>query len=245
MKNLKLFSLFLICLMFTSCALDWLINSPKSNGATGWKYNQPKWGGFHVPDKTEQNMPSNTEPDKCYAKCVFFNDYSNKNEQVPEYTETDYNVQGVKRETVIISPATTKWEKGKADPNCTSPDPEDCLVMCLVELPAVTETHYIITDTSLNRKFELKDLTINELIKLGGKSGWVEVLCEIEITSTVVKRVNEQLIDSGYLNGNLIEEIQIFGSQTEVAIRSYQEAHGLPIGGALNIPTLEHLGIIY
>ncbi|NND06987.1 MAG: peptidoglycan-binding protein [Saprospiraceae bacterium] len=46
----------------------------------------------------------------------------------------------IQQETIEISPATTQWVKKKADPSCLSADPEDCLVWCLVEVPAKYQT---------------------------------------------------------------------------------------------------------
>ncbi|MEM6723379.1 MAG: hypothetical protein AAF598_05030, partial [Bacteroidota bacterium] len=43
-------------------------------------------------------------------------------------------------ETIEVAPATTKWVKRKADRNCLSANPDDCLVWCLVEVPARYET---------------------------------------------------------------------------------------------------------
>ncbi|NNE29951.1 MAG: peptidoglycan-binding protein [Saprospiraceae bacterium] len=43
-------------------------------------------------------------------------------------------------ETIQVSPASTKWVKKKADRNCLSADPNDCLVWCLVEVPASNRT---------------------------------------------------------------------------------------------------------
>jgi len=43
-------------------------------------------------------------------------------------------------ETIETSPATTKWVKKKADRNCLSANPDDCLVWCLVEVPATFRT---------------------------------------------------------------------------------------------------------
>ncbi len=43
-------------------------------------------------------------------------------------------------EQVKVSDATTKWVKGKKDKNCLSADPNDCIVWCLVEVPAKYET---------------------------------------------------------------------------------------------------------
>ncbi len=42
-------------------------------------------------------------------------------------------------EQIEVAPATTKWVRRKADRNCLSADPNDCLVWCLVEVPAKTE----------------------------------------------------------------------------------------------------------
>ena len=43
-------------------------------------------------------------------------------------------------ERIKVADATTRWEKGKKDPNCLSADPDDCRVMCLVEVPAQYRT---------------------------------------------------------------------------------------------------------
>ena len=43
-------------------------------------------------------------------------------------------------ERVEVSPASTKWVKRKADRNCLSANPDDCLVWCLVEVPAEYRT---------------------------------------------------------------------------------------------------------
>ena len=43
-------------------------------------------------------------------------------------------------ETIQTSPASTKWVKKQADKNCLSADPNDCLVWCLVEVPAQYKT---------------------------------------------------------------------------------------------------------
>ena len=39
-----------------------------------------------------------------------------------------------------ISPASTKWVKKRAERNCLSADPADCLVWCLVEIPTKYDT---------------------------------------------------------------------------------------------------------
>lgn len=43
-------------------------------------------------------------------------------------------------EQIELAPASTKWVKKKADKNCLSADPNDCLVWCLQETPAKYKT---------------------------------------------------------------------------------------------------------
>jgi hypothetical protein len=43
-------------------------------------------------------------------------------------------------ETVEIAPATTRWVRGKANPNCVSANPDDCRVWCLENVPAQVKT---------------------------------------------------------------------------------------------------------
>jgi hypothetical protein len=43
-------------------------------------------------------------------------------------------------ETVVVRPSTSEWVKIKADKNCLSNDPNDCLVWRLVEVPEETRT---------------------------------------------------------------------------------------------------------
>lgn len=43
-------------------------------------------------------------------------------------------------EQIETAPASTKWVKKRADRNCLSADPNDCLVWCLIEVPAQYRT---------------------------------------------------------------------------------------------------------
>jgi outer membrane protein OmpA-like peptidoglycan-associated protein/flagellar biosynthesis/type III secretory pathway protein FliH len=58
---------------------------------------------------------------------VLTKEASTKIERVPAKYETV-------TEQIEVSPASTKWVKKKADKNCLSANPDDCLVWCLVEV---------------------------------------------------------------------------------------------------------------
>jgi hypothetical protein len=71
--------------------------------------------------------------------------YENVTEQYEmEAASTKIEVSQPKYETVTerveVKPASTKWVKKKADASCLSANPDDCLVWCLVEVPAEYQT---------------------------------------------------------------------------------------------------------
>lgn len=49
-------------------------------------------------------------------------------------------VYGYETETILVKDATTKWVK-KKDKSCLSANPDDCMIICAVEVPAVYETY--------------------------------------------------------------------------------------------------------
>lgn len=58
-------------------------------------------------------------------------------------------------ERIEVSPSATKWVKRQADRNCLSADPNDCLIWCLVEVPA-----------------QFKNVT--KQVRVGCEEGWTD-----------------------------------------------------------------------
>jgi len=79
---------------------------------------------------------------------VMVKEASTRLEKAPAKYETQ-------TEQLMTSPASTKWVKKKADRNCLSADPNDCLVWCLVEIPA-------------------QYTTVTKQVKVGCDEGYVE-----------------------------------------------------------------------
>jgi len=234
MKTQKLLFLFTISLIFTACSLDWTMH-PTEEPLRIIPYDR---------NNTSKDSPSIGEPGKCYTSTMYSDRYEYIRNEIFEYTGVDYTIEGVDSISIELEQATTKWERKKTDLNCVSSNPDDCYVMCLIDVPAITQTYYFVSDTTINKQFKITEIQLKELIEKGGRGGWVEMLCEKDINTRIVQDINQELINLGYLNGNLIESLQIISRQTKTALSSYQEAHGLPIGGALNMPTLEHLGVL-
>lgn len=78
-------------------------------------------------------------------------EYEIKWEEIKQEIEWQELVEGIehckKGDRIEISPPSTKWVKRKADRNCISEDPNDCLVWCLIEVPAeygIAEDHMVL-----------------------------------------------------------------------------------------------------
>lgn len=141
---MKIFSTFLVlCILISSCT--WLkeheyednnrrtldFDREYRSRSTSQKYSN----GAGAP---ESGMPS--EPGKCYAKCLIQDLYELDSTYIYEYTGvTPSEVSGVEYQTLKTAPASTKWVKKKADKNCNSANPHDCLIWCLVDVDEQTE----------------------------------------------------------------------------------------------------------
>lgn len=67
---------------------------------------------------------------------------SEKYEVRPSYIKLDTIAPKYKYESdrVMVKPASTKWVQKKGDKSCLSEDPADCLIWCLIEVPAEYNT---------------------------------------------------------------------------------------------------------
>jgi len=77
------------------------------------------------------------------------------------------------------------------------------------------------------------------LVSKGGYTNWVEVVCDTDIDSYLIKRVQTKLNELGYNAG---PADGIMGSGTRRALEKYQADNKLPVGN-LNIATMQKLGV--
>ena len=186
------------------------------------------------------DMPN--EPGKCYAKCLTPDIVSKGSASFPIYFGEDEEIitNHVRQETIELAPKSTEWVKKKADRNCRSADPNDCLVWCLVEKPAQKITiENILQDTTLTGDFEIETFDLDIVASNGGQTVWMEVICNP--SKDVITELQSKLTAEGY--DLSVEMIQgIFGSASKSALRDYQKNNGLHIGG-LTEETLKSFGI--
>ena len=77
----------------------------------------------------------------------------------------------------------------------------------------------------------------------GGFTEWREVLCDADVTSYTIRQIQQALIDRGYDVGPPGVD-NILGKYTKAALKEFQKANGLPVGG-LDFETLKALGVKY
>ncbi len=241
------------------------------------------------------DLPLNAEPGKCYARTAIPDKYETIEEQVidkpasfrteviPAKYKTVYDsvitkpatvkkittpaVYETITEDVLVTPATQKWVS-VSDPTCLSPNPSDCQILQLKEIPAVykkTTRREIKTPASVQEipvpavysvtkrsvvevpaqttKIEIpatyKKITRQQLVSKGGYSQWQEVLCGKDLTPEKIKAIQIALTAEGFDVGT---PDGYLGERSRAAILRYQQAKGLPVGN-LNIATLQKLGV--
>lgn len=186
----------------------------------------------------EAGMPS--VPGKCYAKCLIATVYQNiPIDSIPIYS----NIENVEYtvEQIEVEPSETKWVKKKADRNCMSADPNDCLVWCLVEEPAVIKEIKVPHDPSKAGELTYEIIKTKKIIKQGGFTEWREVVCSDKITSDLVRHVHDSLLKAGYDTGTDWTD-NVIGKETKAALVNFQRDNDLPVG-QLDIETLKVMGI--
>ncbi len=268
--------------------------SSKSSTISGTSSNS--YSGTTSYSGSNDDVPPNAQPGKCYARCQSEDQYAYNTKSVintpkmvkriklPALYTTVYDTVVIKpqstrteripaqyetiRQQKMVSPTTTKWVKGKANAGCLSADPNDCQVMCLVEVPAqyTTVSKKVLKHEAYSRTITVpmeykivakqvktqneryteqvipatyKNIQERVLVKKGGYQGWREILCGSDLTSSKISSIQRALKAAGFNPGPIDN---VFGTKTKEALKSYQRAKGLPVGN-LNLETLKSLGV--
>lgn len=86
---------------------------------------------------------------------------------------------------------------------------------------------------------EYSTITSKKLVRSGGFTDWVEVLCESKMTSAKAIEIQNALKARGYDPGPIDN---VMGTRTREALVKFQKDNGLPQGN-VNVETLRALGI--
>lgn len=189
---------------------------------------------------------------------VMVNQASTRLEEVPaEY--------GWVEEKVLVEPARTEWKKGRG--LIEKVDNTTGEIMCLVEIPASYQTvrRQVVMKPATTRVVEIPAVyqtvkvtklvsspqekripipeeyqTVTRTEKVSdGYMEWKRVLCETNLNPDMVSKIQDALMKAGFNPGPIDG---VMGSQTQMAIKSYQNQKGLAEGD-LTYETMQSLGI--
>ncbi len=184
----------------------------------------------------DPSMPN--EPGKCYAKSLTSDSYIQRIDTLGVYG-LDEDIPSDLLKKVETVPQAEKWEKKKADINCLSADPEDCLVWCLVKQEAEYATPVVRSDSTNKKKYVILDARFQN--QVGSQTVWKEVLCPNDSRSnSLITNVNLALLDKGY---DVREVGNKMTKSTKEMLIKFQQDNGLD-HGQLDIDTLSALGIL-
>lgn len=94
--------------------------------------------------------------------------------------------------------------------------------------------------TSTTRVAEQTKTIMTRVLVSPERFQWAPVLCDSNATHSSISRIQAELASAGHYNGAIDG---IAGPQTQQAIKSYQEANGLPVNGILTADTLASMGL--
>jgi len=193
---------------------------------------------LNSPRQVDPTMP--TGPG-CYAKCLIADKFESSSEVHYEYTGDNFNQEGIEKRRIIIQEATEgKWVKKKADKNCLSANPDDCLVWCLVKQDEEYIDLYEVVDTNTIKEFKVSKIDITKLTEQGGHTEWKQVVCDNQITNNLSQNIQIALVDRGYIY--TVVKGKRFNPETKAALIKFQRDNALPVG-QLDYETLEALGV--
>ena len=180
------------------------------------------------------------EPSKCYAKYLMPDQYKYVTmDSIAMYTGTDSSSILFAERVIQEELKGTKCVKKKADRNCLSADPNDCLVWCLEENNLEEVTIKYLSDTSQTDEWEYQDFTSDVISKSGGYMKWQEVICKKDVDQYFYTDLKNALRLRGYA---LDAEVNDFSPMHKKSLRKFQEDNGMPIG-QLDLSTLHALDL--
>ncbi|MBK8346289.1 MAG: hypothetical protein IPL08_01235 [Saprospiraceae bacterium] len=153
------------------------------------------------------------------------------------FTGSDTTGLNVKVTKIKVVEARKELVKRRKDKNCQSPNPEDCLVEVMEEIPAVTMNLYTLSGPDQTSEYDTRTEKV-QVTKDAGGIQTINIVCPKNRTEKLVKKVQSALLALGYpmtING-------IMDQATLLSIKDFQQSKKMAYGD-LSLETLAALGI--
>lgn len=192
-----------------------------------------------VPEEDYSSFLS--EPDTvingaCFSKFqVDAPDIDFDNAPVCDHYDVSSDLDVVIREQ-ILEVIGTEWVKKKS-PNCESKVKDDCMILCLVEIPGKIKESVILLDTTLQDvDYHIEAFASDDKVRY---SIWREVVCSSTLTTDFIIEMQNALKAKGLYNGSISG---VLDNPTIKGLMKVQQQNGLP-SDALLAETFKYLGL--
>lgn len=152
------------------------------------------------------------------------------------YTGDEANAPFTETITVDLTPNRVTWKK-QPDPNCGTGNPEDCMVWTPVETDGESIELTIVSNINKQTQYIKEQFSRQKLVREGGFTASVPIICENDITPSMMYDVSMRLTDMGYYSGLIYS---VLNSKVKAALEKFQRHNGLPVGH-LDKATIEAL----
>jgi len=153
------------------------------------------------------------------------------------FTGTDTTGLNVSYTKITIMEGRKELVKKRKAGDCLSPNPADCMVEVLEEIPPVSMNLYTLPNIEKTTEYDIRKEKIRIVKSQGGQTEEA-VVCPKNRSAKLIKKVQSALIKSGY---PLVEN-GILDPATKLSITDFQKSKGLPYGD-LTLSTLSALGV--
>lgn len=152
------------------------------------------------------------------------------------FTGLDTTGLNVKVEKIKITEPKRELVK-KLIKNCTSPNPEDCVVETVLDIPAVTMNLYTLASPDVTSEYEIRTEKVEQVVRDGGLVS-TKIVCSKNRSKSLINKVQQALILEGYplsVNGKLDQA-------TMLSLTDFQKQHKMAYGD-LTLEVLSALNI--
>jgi hypothetical protein len=153
------------------------------------------------------------------------------------FTGTDTTGLNVTVTKVKVVEGRKEKVKRKKSKDCYSPNPDDCYVEVVEEIPPITMNLYTLTGPDKTQEYEIRKEKTTMVIKEGGNKE-VNIVCPKNRSAKLIQRVQAALTEQGYS----VDQTSKLDDITNNAITAFQKKNGLAYGD-LTLEVLAALGV--
>ena len=189
-----------------------------------------------------QMTPPATKNTNC-EKLLLHPDVNPQDEyKLPIYTGEPNDEIELKELTYYSEKPKTDWVKKKAERNCLSQNPEDCLVWCLMEVPGKKEKVWVVVKPEQTDEIDWKLFNKDQLIYMDDFFQREKVYCLLP-GKRMSRNICKALQSEGYMTDSKCK-MRKFTDELAAGLLEYQTDNSLYKGG-LSFETLEKLAVKY